>query len=163
MKFMLNSKPIIMRITMVFLFIGSLYILKYFNLLPINIGVIILGICFYILGQYVIFNKLFSRYFFYFDHKKTINGLVISSPALYYILSPLLICLYHSCGELPIRPFMNMIMIFIVTLLMSLTYFTIEAYDYFIGKTDNILKKSIDVVAVLMALAIFFSLMRLVF
>ena len=165
MKFMKKIKLNFNQSIIALLCIVSLFLLKSFipELSLWTILKSVLCACLYILGQYIVFNKLFSRYSFYSNHKKTVNGLVISSPSLYYIFSSLWVCSYQSCGDTGIGIFMNMIMVFVAILLMSLTYFIISGYDYFIKKTNNKLKKIIDIVSVLMALVILFYLRGLLF
>ena len=94
-----------------------------------TIQIKIISICLYILGQYIIFNKLFSRYNFYSLHQKLVNCMVTFILITLFNLKNI-IGLYFIFFYIPI-----------IIILMFWTYIIIDICNYFIAKISNITKK----------------------
>ena len=111
--------------------------------------------CLYVFGQYILFNKLFSKYNFYCKYKKIINHLVvylvILLPVSFSILSDFFDCSsgHRWCHGL--EGLGLIIGIVIIAGVILSTFFTIYIYDRFITKTTDKTKKIIDIVGVIVA------------
>ncbi len=148
-----KKTKISIKIGLVLLIFYGLF--SYFKIFEIVNGLnelILIYFCFYILGQYILFNKLFFHYDFYSNHKKLVNGVIALLPIIVLFFRDLYFCSYRHCDVIVVVVYLIYILLFVIGLL--LTHITIDIYDFFIVKTTSKTKRIIDIVGIIIALRI---------